>query len=95
MARARRGARPVVVVLPDALTRLFADAETRLELRASTLGDVVSELDRRWPGMRDRLCDSSPRVRRHINVFVRARRIGLESELHAGDVVTIMTGVIG
>jgi molybdopterin converting factor small subunit len=56
---------------------------------------VVSELDRRWPGMRDRLCDSSPRVRRNINVFVRGRRIGLDAQLRAGDVVTIMTGVIG
>jgi molybdopterin converting factor small subunit len=85
----------VTVVLPDALTRLFADARTSLELRAATFADVVSELDRRWPGMRDRLCDSSPRVRRNINVFVRGRRIGLDAQLRAGDVVTIMTGVIG
>ncbi|MEA2742004.1 MAG: sulfur-carrier protein, partial [Acetobacteraceae bacterium] len=31
---------------------------------------MIEALNARWPGMQDRLCDSTPRVRRHINIFV-------------------------
>ena len=35
---------------------------------------AIDALDARWPGMRDRLCDSTPAIRRHINVFVDGER---------------------
>jgi hypothetical protein len=85
----------VVVILPEALTRLFADSATRVTVRASAVGDIIAELERRWPGMGDRLCDSTPQIRRHINVFAGGRRLGLDGVLEPGAVVTIMTGVIG
>jgi hypothetical protein len=45
--------------------------------------------------MRDRLCDSTPAVRRHINVFVDGERATLETRIAPGTDVFIMTAISG
>jgi sulfur-carrier protein len=45
--------------------------------------------------MWDRLCDSTPRVRRHINIFVEGERATLETPLSPGAEVFIMTAISG
>jgi sulfur-carrier protein len=85
----------VVVVLPKALLRLFPDAEPETTVRAASVSDVFDALDARWPGMRDRLCDSTPAVRRHINVFVDGERATLETPIAPGTDVYIMTAISG
>jgi molybdopterin converting factor small subunit len=82
-------------MLPAALVRLFPGAVRRLEVPAATVGEMIHALDARWPGMRDRLCDSRPSIRRHINVFVEGRRATLDTALAPGarlDVVAAITG---
>jgi len=85
----------VAVTLPNVLARLFPGCVRRLELTASTVDDVIDRLDARWPGMRDRLCDSTPAIRRHINVFVDGERARLETRLAPGAEVFIMTAISG
>ncbi len=85
----------VIVRLPDALVALFPGSPRRLEMVAATVGEVVDELDRRWPGMRDRLCDSTPAVRRHINVFVDGERATLETRIQPGAEVFVLTAISG
>jgi sulfur-carrier protein len=85
----------VAVLLPPALVRLFPGAVRRLELPASTVGEMIDALDSRWPGMRDRLCDSRPTIRRHINIFVQGRRATLETRLAPGAEVTVLTAISG
>ena len=50
---------------------------------AEPAGSVAAR-DARWPGLRDRLCDSTPRIRRTVNVFVAGRKAGLETEPSGG-----------
>ena len=85
----------VFVVLAPALLRLFPEAERRVEVRASTVDEMMNQLDRRWPGMRDRLCDSRPAVRRHINVFVNGERASLDTRLAPGAEVWVLTAISG
>jgi molybdopterin synthase sulfur carrier subunit len=85
----------ISVTLPTLLLRLFPGSVRRLELSAATVAEVIDALDRRWPGMRDRLCDSTPRIRRHINVFVAGERANLETRLAPGAEVIIMTAISG
>jgi len=85
----------VVVSLPPALLSLFPGSERRLELAAATVDEVMNALDARWPGMRDRLCDPTPRIRRHINVFVDGEKATLGTELRDGADVFIMTAISG
>jgi sulfur-carrier protein len=90
-----QAAPPVVVTLPANLVRLFPGAARRLEVPASTVREMIDALDVRWPGMRDRLSDSSPAIRRHINVFVEGRRATLDTRLAPGTEVTVLTAISG
>ena len=45
--------------------------------------------------MRDRLCDTTPAIRRHINVFVEGKRARLDTRLAPGADVYILTAVSG
>lgn len=85
----------VTVRLPAALVALFPGSVRRLEVRAATVDALMGALDARWPGMRDRLCDSTPAIRRHINVFVAGRRATLATRLEPGDEVDVLTAISG
>lgn len=85
----------VKVVLPAALVRLFPASAEVLELPADTVAGVMDALDARWPGMRDRLCDSRPAIRPHINVFVDGERAALAQRLAPGAEVVILTAMSG
>lgn len=86
---------PIVVMLPPALVRLFPGSVQRVELSASMVADMLDALDARWPGVRSRLCDSTPRIRRNINVFVDGKRATLDTPLRPGAEVTILTAIVG
>jgi molybdopterin converting factor small subunit len=45
--------------------------------------------------MRDRLCDSRPAIRKHINIFVDGTSAELESPLPPGAEVFILTAMSG
>jgi molybdopterin converting factor small subunit len=85
----------VVVTLPAALLALFPGCERHVELTAASVGTAIDALNMRWPGMRDRIVDSTPRIRRHINVFVAGERATLHTSLAPGAEVLIMTAISG
>ena len=86
-----------MVYLPRSLVTLFADAPPRhLELDAATLGQLVSDLDARWPGIADRLLEPGPQIREHINVFIDGERErDLAAPLSDGSVVHVIPAVAG
>jgi molybdopterin converting factor small subunit len=85
----------VVVRLPRALLDLFPEAEEETRIEASTVDEMIDALNARWPGMRDRLCDSTPRIRKHLNIFVEGRRSTLATALPDGGKVYILTAMSG
>lgn len=85
----------MTVHLPAALLALFPDAARRVILPAATVGEAMDGLEARWPGMRVRLCDETPAIRRHINVFVAGERATLDTSLAPGDDVVVLTAISG
>ena len=85
----------VVVKLHGALVQLFPTAPRRVEVCASTIDEAIDALDAQWPGMRDRICDSTPAIRRHMNVFIDGERASLETRLAPGAEVFILTAISG
>jgi molybdopterin synthase sulfur carrier subunit len=92
---ALRASLPVLVRLPALLVTMFPDAERRVAVSGDTVDEMIDALDTRWPGMRDCLCDSTPAIRRHINIFVGGKRATLATRLAAGADVFILTAVSG
>jgi molybdopterin synthase sulfur carrier subunit len=85
----------IVVSLPAALVALFPGCPGQLKLSATSVHEMIDVLDSGWPGMRDRLCDSTPRIRRHMNIFVAGERVSLATPLAPGAEVMIMTAISG
>ena len=85
----------VTVSLARALVVLFPGAPAEVQVEAASVREAIDALDRRWPGMRDRLCDTTPAVRRHINVFVDGRRARLETPLRPGLKIYVLTAISG
>lgn len=85
----------VVVRLPAILTDLFPGSERRVEMQAGSVDEMMDRLDALWPGMRDRLCDTRPAIRKHINVFIDGERARLDTKLAPGDEVFVLTAISG
>jgi hypothetical protein len=83
------------VILPDSLVRLFPGAARRVECDAHDVGGVVDELERRWPGMRDRLCVPAQDIRRHITMWVDGERATLETPVDTRSEVLVLLAMSG
>jgi molybdopterin converting factor small subunit len=81
--------------LPTTLIPLFQDLPRRLDLDAGTVDEAIEQLDERWPGLRDRLCDRGPVLRPHINVYVDRERAGLETPLETRSRVDVIAAISG
>jgi molybdopterin converting factor small subunit len=81
--------------LPPTLPQQFADMPKRLDLEAGTVLEAVQRLDDRWPGMRDRLCEPGPELRRHINVYVDREPADLQTSLRADSRVDFIAAISG
>jgi molybdopterin converting factor small subunit len=88
-------AAPVMVKLAGALVHLFPGAPRVMAVQARTVAEMIDALDAEWPGMRDRICDSTPAIRRHMNVFVDGQRAELETPLAPGTDVFVLTAISG
>ena len=86
---------PVLVRLPPHLVVLFPGADRLVSLNAANVDEMVDGLDALWPGMRERICDETPSIRRHINVFVNGRRAKLSTLLAPGADVFVLTAISG
>ena len=83
------------VILPRSLLQLFPAAEHRATVSGSTVAELITELEQRWPGMRDRLCEPGPRVREHINVYVDGEPAAIDTPLADDSVVHVIPAVAG
>lgn len=88
----------VQVRIPTPLRRFTGGAE---EVRAAgaTVGHVVDDLERQFPGIKERLCDEEGRVRRFVNVFINGDDIrflnNLETAVKEGDEISIVPAIAG
>ena len=81
--------------LPVTLPTVFADLPRRLDVEATTVNEAIDRLDERWPGIRDRLCEPGPTLRRHVNVYVDRERAGLDTALGAESRVDVISAISG
>ena len=82
------------VLIPGALRSYTEKGET--EASGATLGAVLADLDRAYPGIRFRVIDEQDRIRRHIRIFVNGDQArDLAQPLAATDEVIIVQALSG
>ncbi len=89
---------PVKVRIPTPLQKLTKDEE-EVEIKASSIKELIDSLEKNYPGIKERICDESGNVRRFVNIFLNDEDIRfLEKEttpLKEGDVVSIIPAIAG
>lgn len=86
------------VRIPTPLRRLTGDKD-EVSIKASNVSELIEELEKQFPGIKDRLCDEKGAVRRFINLYVNNEDIrflnGVETGLKESDVVSIIPAIAG
>ena len=65
---------PLVRMLIASPLRPYTGAD-EVELRGATLGELLDDLEARFPGTRFRIVDEQDRIRRHMRFFVNGEPI--------------------
>jgi molybdopterin converting factor small subunit len=74
---------------------LFPELPRRLDVQAPTVAGALQELDERWPGLMDRLCQHGPTLRPHIHVYVDGKRAQLDDPIGDGSRVDVIAAISG
>jgi molybdopterin synthase sulfur carrier subunit len=86
------------VRIPTPLRKYTGGAEA-VQAEGATVGALVADLDKRHPGLRERICDETGAVRRFVNIFVNGEDIrflqNLDSAVKADDEVSIVPAIAG
>ncbi len=82
------------VLIPTPLRSYTGTRE--VDASGSTLGAVLADLDRRYPGIRFRMVDEQDRTRPHMRFFVNREAVfDLGHPLRAGDELAIVQALSG
>jgi molybdopterin synthase sulfur carrier subunit len=86
------------VRIPTPLRKLTNNEET-VEVNAGTVGEAITELQSRYPGIKERLVDDQGEVRRFVNVYVNEEDIRFlknqQTPLRDGDEISIIPAIAG
>ena len=83
------------VILPRSLVSLIPGTQRSTDVEAATVAEAIDRLDEQTPGIRNRLVDSGPMIRQHINVYVDSQPAELDTPLGPGSTVHIIPAVSG
>lgn len=88
----------VNVRIPTPLRKLTNEEEL-VEVQPGTITTAFAELQRRFPGIQERLLDEAGQVRRFVNIYVNEEDIRFlanqDTPLKDGDEVSIIPAIAG
>ena len=88
----------VKVRIPTPLQKLTKD-KAEVEAKGTTIRDVMEDLEKQFPGLKERLCDENGKVRRFVNLYINEEDVrflkGEETPLKDGDELSIIPAIAG
>ena len=89
---------PVTVRIPTPLQKLTNNL-AEVQGAGATLKELIEDLERRYPGVKERICDETGKIRRFVNVFVNEEDVrfqqGEATPVKDGDEVSIIPAIAG
>jgi molybdopterin synthase sulfur carrier subunit len=84
-----------VKVLIASPLRPYTDAD-EVQAVGATLGELLKDLDARYPGIRFRMIDEQDQVRRHMRIFINGEPVkDLAHSIRPSDEVCIVQALSG
>src|SRR3989338_10102441 len=88
----------VKVRIPTPLQKLTAN-QSEVLCEASSVDQMLAQLEKQHPGIKERLCDAEGKLRRFVNIYVNEEDIrflqGQETALKDGDEISIIPAIAG
>jgi molybdopterin synthase sulfur carrier subunit len=88
----------VRVRVPTPLRKLTQGAD-EVDVQGDTVKSLVDDLELKFPGIKERICDETGKVRRFVNVYVNGDDIrflqNLETSVRDGDSISIVPAIAG
>lgn len=89
---------PVLVRIPTPLRRV-TNGVAEVQAKGTDIAELIEDLERQFPGLRERLLEDGGEVRRFINIYVNEEDIrflaGRRTPLKDGDEVSIVPAIAG
>jgi len=86
-----------IVRIPAPLRTLTA-GKAEVTVAGATVGEIIEEMERKHPGIRDRLVDEKG-IRRFVNIYVGEEDTrflgGLKATVKPGDEISIVPAIAG
>ena len=88
----------VLVRIPTPL-RSLTKGQAEVQVAADNVADLIEDLEKQFPGIKERLVDEGGEVRRFINFYINEEDVrflqGSKTELKTGDQVSIVPAIAG
>ena len=79
--------------------RKYTQGQEEVRVTGGTVEQVLAALEQSAPGIKERICDESGKVRRFVNIFVGDEDIrfleGLSTPLKGGEHISIVPAIAG
>ena len=79
--------------------RKFTQGADEVSAEGNTVRALMEDLERQFPGIKERICDETGKVRRFVNVYVNGDDIrflqNLETSIGEGDNISIVPAIAG
>jgi molybdopterin synthase sulfur carrier subunit len=86
------------VRIPTPLRKLTQNRDT-VEATGATVSAVMDDLERQFPGLKERLCDPHGELRRFVNIYLNDEDIrfaqGRQTAVKDGDELAIIPAIAG
>ncbi len=88
----------IKVRIPEPLQKL-TQGKAEVEVIGKDVRELIESLDKDFPGIKERLCDDTGKIRRFINIYVNEEDIRFlqqdNTQLVDGDEVSIIPAIAG
>ena len=88
----------ITVRIPTPLQRL-TNGQGEVSCEGTTVTELLGDLEKRHPGIKERICDEEGKLRRFVNIFVNEEDIrflqGDQTGIKDGDDVSIIPAIAG
>ena len=88
----------IQVRIPTPLRR-FTGGSEQVGASGTTVGHVVDDLEKQFPGIKEKLCDEKGEVRRFVNLYLNGDDIrflsNLATAVKEGDEISIVPAIAG
>jgi len=88
----------IKVRIPTPLQKITQN-KAEVELSGSNIRELIDDLERNFPGIKERICDEKGNIRRFINIYVNEEDVRFlkqdQTSLKDGDEVSIIPAIAG